>query len=172
MDYPEEWNELPKHERRKRIRKLRREKEKRSELVSKVRSWVIITLVAVLLIGGIYLWQTNKEILPPTDPTGHIEDKPPAHIMDKPISYQIQKHMLEHADGNGPPGVIINYNCEDFDCEPDTIEKLKKIVESYPDNVYLAPYPRMSAKLVLTRHRRLEKLDKVDEEFIRSFIEN
>ncbi len=84
----------------------------------------------------------------------------------------MQKHMLEHADGQGPPGVIINYNCEDFECEPDLIDKLKAIAQDYPEFVYLAPFPNMSAKIAITRRGAIEVLDEFDEERIRRFIEN
>jgi hypothetical protein len=40
-----------------------------------------------------------------------------------------QKHMLEHADGSGRPGVIINYNCAKFRCQDGmTVTKLGKIL--------------------------------------------
>ena len=47
--------------------------------------------------------------------------------------------LAQHADGRGPPGVIIHYNCDDYDCEPDLIQKLTKIVRDHRANVYLAP---------------------------------
>ncbi len=31
--------------------------------------------------------------------------------------------MLEHADGSDSPGVIINYNCDDFKCDNNLITK-------------------------------------------------
>ena len=86
------------------------------------------------------------------------------------MDIRIQKHMLEHADGSGPPGVVINYNCQDFSCEADLIDKLAEFVKEYPAYVYLAPFSMMSAKIVLTRLGEMEILDEFDEDKIRSFI--
>ncbi|MCZ6615404.1 MAG: hypothetical protein O6920_06465 [Chloroflexi bacterium] len=44
------------------------------------------------------------------------------------------------------------------------------IVESYPPQVYLAPYPGMDAKIALAAPGRLEVLDNFDEQRIREFI--
>lgn len=51
MDYPEEWNELPKHERKKKLKTLRREQEKKAKLLKKTRNW---SLVVIILIAGIF----------------------------------------------------------------------------------------------------------------------
>jgi hypothetical protein len=51
MNYPEEWNELPKHERKKKIIAFRHEREKKAEFIKKIRNWV---LVIVIIIAGVY----------------------------------------------------------------------------------------------------------------------
>ena len=51
MDYPEEWNELPKHERKKKLKALRRDREKKTELIKKIRNW---GLVIVILVVGVF----------------------------------------------------------------------------------------------------------------------
>lgn len=51
MDYPEEWNELPKHERKKKLKVLRRERERKTELIKKIRNW---SLVAVVVVAGVF----------------------------------------------------------------------------------------------------------------------
>ena len=78
--------------------------------------------------------------------------------------------MLEHADGVGPPGVIIQYNCDDFACEPGMITRLQEIVSARPSNVYLAPFPTMDAKIALAAPGRLVTLDEFDEPRITRFI--
>ncbi len=90
----------------------------------------------------------------------------------EPMSLPVQKHMLEHADGGGRPGVIINYNCDDFPCEADVVDRLTEIAQEYPSHVYLAPFPDMDAKITLTHVGKLETLDAIDEARIRAFIEN
>ena len=67
MEYPEEWNSLPKRERKKKIRDLKAQGVTKSTLINKIRNWGIVLIVGVPLIGGIYYWSTNREILPPTD---------------------------------------------------------------------------------------------------------
>lgn len=59
MDYPEEWNELPKHERKKKLKELRREQERKSGLVKKVRNWGIV--IFVLVVGIVGFTQLTKK---------------------------------------------------------------------------------------------------------------
>lgn len=77
--------------------------------------------------------------------------------------------MLEHSDGKEKPGIIIQYNCDDFDCEPDLIQKLAALAEQYPDNVYLAPN-KYDGKIILTKLGKMEILDAFDEQKIKDFI--
>src|SRR3989344_67064 len=172
MEYPEEWNSLPKRERKKKIRDLKAQGVTKSTLINKIRNWGIVLIVAVLLIGGIYYWSTNREVLPPTDMAGHIEQNPRSHVMDEPMSLSVQKHMLEHSDGKGQPGVIINYNCDDFECESSLKEKLTEIANKYPEFVYVAPYPAMSKKIAITRMRKIQTFDNLDTNALISFIED
>ncbi|MBI4225555.1 hypothetical protein HY612_00405 [Candidatus Roizmanbacteria bacterium] len=81
----------------------------------------------------------------------------------------IQKHMLEHADGKGKPGVVIQYNCKKYSCEKDLIGKLKNLVKKYPDSVYLAP-GNYDGKIILTKLGEREILAKYDEKKISEFI--
>ena len=52
MSYPEEWNRLPKHERKKKIKELQRERKQRIELVKKIRKWGVILAFLILLVLG------------------------------------------------------------------------------------------------------------------------
>ena len=62
MDYPEEWNNLPKHERRKKLKQLRREREQRDELVKKIRNWSLVTALSVVaVIGYVQLSKKSPE---------------------------------------------------------------------------------------------------------------
>lgn len=171
MEYPEEWNSLPKREHKKRIRELKKEQESKANLIRKARNWAIgLVIISALVVGG-YFWWTNREVLPPTDISGHIEQSPSAHILDEPMPIQIQKHMLEHADGNGPPGVVINYNCEDFECEANLLKELAEIANQYPEFVYVAPYRKMTKKLAITRYQKIETFDSFNREALVRFIE-
>ncbi|HEY65677.1 MAG TPA: DUF3105 domain-containing protein [Caldilineae bacterium] len=165
---------LSKRERKrlaKERRRARRRREARIRVAKKVGGLAALLLTVFALGIGGYRWVAGVKVYPPTDITGHDETVPPSHILSEPMPLAMQKHMLEHADGRGQPGVIINYNCEDFPCEPDLVERLAEIVRAYPDFVYLAPFPGMDARIALTRRGRLQVLDEVDEERIRAFIE-
>ena len=71
-----------------------------------------------------------------------------------------------HSVGN----MMVQYNCDGYECEPDTVDKLIEIVQSYPPNVYLAPYPGMDAMIALTSPGRRLILDSLEENRIRTFL--
>ena len=66
--------------------------------------------------------------------------------------------------------MLVQYNCVDYQCEPDLVATLTKIVGSYQPTVYLAPYPQMDAKIALAAPGRLLTLENLDEQRIRKFI--
>jgi len=115
-------------------------------------------------------WLGTRKVLPPTTMANHVELSPRAHILTEPMPVEIQKHMLEHADGNGPPGVIIHYNCKKFPCPADLVSNLTRVAEAYPKFVYLAPNPTMDARIALTRLGEILVLDQDDPDKIRGFI--
>ena len=125
--------------------------------------------LAVLLAVGAVWWFERGPSLPPTSMEGHVEALPPGHILTAPMAETIQRHMLEHADGKGAPGVIIQYNCDDFDCGPDLVRKLTELARDYRANVYLAP-SSYDGKIILTRLGRRQVLDGFDGPAIRRFI--
>lgn len=59
MDYPEEWNELPKHERKKKLKALRRERENKVKMIKKIRNWGLVIVALVVGIFG-YIQLTKK----------------------------------------------------------------------------------------------------------------
>ena len=136
----------------------------------KIKNYGIFIAILVLVVGGFYFLFSSVKTLPPTDMQGHIEENPSSHILKEPMPILIQKHMLEHSDGTGPQGIIINYNCDDFNCEPGLIEKLEEFALTYPANVYVAPFKDMDAKIVLTKQNGIDILDDYDEERINNFI--
>lgn len=167
----DDFDGLSKKEKRKKLKELRKMEEKRNFLLRYIQKWTTGLLVLALVFGGVYLMSRNRRILPPTDITGHIEQNPPAHVLDEPMPLAIQKHMLEHADGKGKPGVVINYNCKDFECEENLKEKLAEIADRYPEFVYIAPYPDMSVKIAVTKIGKIETFDEFDKEALIRFIE-
>lgn len=124
----------------------------------------------ISIIIGLVWYIMTRPNLPPIDMAGHIEVNPPSHIMDKEMDESIQKHMLEHADGKGKPGVIIQYNCKKFSCEKDFVKSLSNLVKKYPENVYLAP-GKYDGKVILTRLGKREILSSFNDKKIVAFIE-
>ena len=146
------------------------EKPKKSLPIKKIRNYSMLISAAVL-IGLFLIWGfSNIKTLPPTDMQGHIESNPPSHILKEQMPIAIQKHMLEHADGTGSPGIIINYNCKDYVCEEDLIKKLESFAVKY-DYVYVSPFKGMDAKIALTKLNKIEILEEYDNEKIKEFIE-
>ncbi len=138
----------------------------------KIKYWSIFVIILGFIIVGIILLATSAKTLPPISDQGHIEVSPSSHVLREPMDIKVQKHMLEHADGKGSPGIIINYNCIDFNCELNLIENLEAFAEKYSNNVYVAPFKNMDAKIVLTRLNKIEILESFDENKIEAFINN
>ena len=158
---------------RKRLKKQRKREERQQEH-SQEKMKKIITIAVIILIvgGGIFAlgwFFSTGASLPPTTMLNHSEQSPPAHILTVPIPDAIQRHMLEHADGGGRPGIIIQYNCEDFACEQDLVGNLTELVKRYPANVYLAPN-NYGGKIILTKVGRRQILEEFDQRTIEDFI--
>ena len=169
---PKEQYDLKKRE-KEQEKKKERTKEKINEAPKKIGRVIRNIVIAGVVIGGIGWFLTLAPNLPPTSGQDHSEDIPGAHILTTKMSDRIQRHMIEHADGGtsqgGVPGILIQYNCDDYDCAPDLIQKLTTLAEEYPENVYLAPN-FYDGKIILTKGGRREILDEFDEQIIRDFI--
>ena len=145
--------------RRARIRRLR-----------KGLRWGFLGLIATSGLGWLGYSVATARRLPPTSMTDHVEASPAGHILTEPMPLAIQKHMLEHADGGGPPGVIMQYNCQKFTCPATLVDALTRIAKDYPAFVYLAPNPTMDARIALTRLGRILVLEEFDADRIHRFI--
>ncbi len=166
-------NGLDMHNKAKHSTEVKKESKKvdRKKNYKKIRKWVIGLVILGLIIWGISaMLSGGLKTLPPTTDVGHIEANPDSHVLREPMPLAIQKHMLEHADGTGRPGVILNYNCIQFACEEGMIENLEAFAEKYPEFVYVAPFKDMDAKIVLTKLNTLEILEEYDEQKINNFI--
>jgi len=147
-------------------------KESKPLPMKKIRNWGIFIIIIVLLVWGVIALIPGGLTLPPTTMQGHTEQLPSSHVLKKPMPIEIQKHMLEHADGvdSAPPGIILSYNCDDFDCEPGMIENLEAFATEYPANVYVAPFKNLEVKIALTRLNKIQVLDEYNEQVIDNFI--
>jgi hypothetical protein len=98
---------------------------------------------------------------PPTSGP-HMPYVAPWGIHTEPITKELQVHNIE--DG----GVVVQYNCPSG-C-PDLVAKLKAIVERYPEQVVLAPYPGMKTRIALTAWTRIDAFDDFEEGRVVRFI--
>ena len=160
---------------RRQASKSRRDEQSRKALAGNFRATLIKigagggVLAAVAVVVVFYLG--SRDILPPTGfGPNHSESLPPQQINTVPIPRPIQEHVMEHIGDGNPPGVLVQYNCQDYTCAPDLVQQLTDIVRSYPPSVFLAPYPGMDAKIALAAPGELEVLDKVDADTINKFI--
>ena len=114
--------------------------------------------VVGLAVGGIVLFMTTSSTfgkeLPPTGVTSaHSESFPPAQINFRPIPRLVQEHVMERNAGHERGSMLVQYNCIDYQCQPDLEERLIEIVQAYPAYVFLAPYPTMDAMIALWQLR-------------------
>ncbi len=166
-------------EKRSRIAKRAARTKKRADRVRgearptprQTRKFSLMAAGAVALVAGAtWAFLALTPHLPPTETAGHTEDLPPGHILSAHMPEPIQRHMLEHADGTGPPGVMVQYNCEDYACEPGLVEKLEDLARRYRTYVYVAPSD-YDGKITLTKLGELEILEGFDKRRIERFIE-
>ena len=62
MDYPQEWNQLPKHQRKKKLKELRRGQERKTNLIKKTRNLgLIIVILVAVAVGFIQLTKKSPE---------------------------------------------------------------------------------------------------------------
>ncbi|MFA4845485.1 MAG: hypothetical protein WC654_02920 [Patescibacteria group bacterium] len=172
----DEQHEAPSLTKRERREKRKQEHANLSLQDQRTKTYKTVaktSLVIIAMLVGLYAlvqFIKNAPVLPPTSTQGHIEEMPSSHMVNDPIPDNIQRHMLEHADGKGKPGVLIQYNCVDYSCPDDLVERLSAIVLEYPDHVYLAPNT-YSGMIILTKLGSYKILDELDESAIRAFIE-
>jgi len=156
----------------------RRPRVRRTALVAStlVAAAVVATWLAYQasadLPGTVVPDQGNLHIATETSPHEPYNSEPPTSgphvpyiapwgIHTRPIPRELQVHNLE--DG----GVLLQYSCE---CAAD-VERLQAIVERYPRQVILAPFPDMKARIALTAWARLDTMEAVDDARIVRFIE-
>ena len=169
-----EVDKKARYERRQGAKDRRKKDSRRARRGNLGRTLLIAAggLVAFAVVFGAFLvFVSFQKELPPTSfSPAHSEELPPRQINTEPIPRLIQEHVMERNSSHPAGRMLVQYNCEQYDCEPGLVDNLVEIVESYPSEVYLAPYPGMDAKIALAAPGRLETLDTFDEQRIRGFI--
>ena len=162
------------YDRRKKAQ-ARRSGDSRRDKLRNLRRTIILGaggLAAVAAVIGVFLLVgINQKTLPPTSfGPNHSESLPPQQINLSPIPRLIQEHVMERNRTHPQGQMLVQYNCLDYYCAPDMVEKLTEIVQAFPRTVYLAPYPGMDANIALAAPGRLLTLDSLDVERVREFI--
>lgn len=78
------------------------------------------------------------------------------------IADEVQVHTLEHG------AVGVQYAP---DLDPEQIERIEAIVSDYDTHTFSAPYEGMESPIAVTSWGRMMRLDEVDEEAIRAYID-
>ncbi|GEM_PF-2144534 len=149
---------------RKQIRQIERERA----VWSRRLKWGGAVVLLIVIVSFFIYLRLSQPKLPPVDIAGHIEVYPESRLSDKKIPVAVQKHILEHSQA-GIPGVVLQYNCLDYQCRKGFKDVLKRLVERYP-HLYTAPSD-YDAKIVITVFGRQKILDSFDENKITAFIE-
>jgi len=135
----------------------------------KIRNYAIVIAVLLLLVWGFYA-MGNRKVLPPKTMEGHIEVHPGDQISLNPLDPRIHKHILEHVGEEGSrAGIVVNYDCKNYECDPDLIEKLENLTEGN-NFVFVGPFKNMKAKIVLTKLNQQITLDEYNDVSINNFI--
>ena len=160
-----------KRQRRKERNRERTSARSRSIRIARFKLFGTIFIVAGALIGFFVFSLVTSKTLPPTSfGPGHSEFLPPQQVNLRPIPPSIQEHVMERNATHPPGQMLVQYNCEDYDCDIGLARTLEDIVIRFPPTVYLAPYPGMDAMIALAAPGRLEILDDLDEDRILAFI--
>ncbi|OGF99653.1 hypothetical protein A2153_03815 [Candidatus Gottesmanbacteria bacterium RBG_16_38_7b] len=191
MEHPEHWHDLPKKERKKLKREFYRHQMDKQLRLENIKKYAIFAAISLtVLFGGYWFVKEtskpkpgefvpslgNKHIQNITDPHEPYNSNPPTSgthvggkaqwgVSDSPIPDELQLHNLE--DG----GVMVQYNCapEKDDCQR-LISDLAKIANKYPEEVTLAPYPKLDTRIALTAWTRIDKFNDFNSERIEKFI--
>ena len=166
------------YQRRQSVGQRRRQESRMARLRNLRRRLLMaaggIAVVSLAIVGLVLFMTTRstfgKELPPTSFSPAHLESFPPQQINDRPIPRLIQEHVMERNAGHPRGSMLVQYNCVDYQCEPGLAERLTEIVLTFPQNVYLAPYPTMDAKIALAAPGRLLTLEVLDENRIRKFI--
>ena len=96
-------------------------------------------LAAVAGVIGIFvlIGITQKELPPTNFGPGHSESLPPEQINISPIPRPVQEHVMERNRTHRRVRMLVQYNCLDYECLPDMVERLTEIVRTYPPHTIL-----------------------------------
>jgi len=198
MDYPDEWNQLPKHERKKKLKELRREHEQKSDKIKKIRNWGLIAVVLLVgVFGFIQLTKKSPEQIEfekqvqavslegkveefPIEGRDHVsagtsveyKTNPPtsgSHLGEAENWGVYEKELDDKAAVHGLEHGGIWISYKDIDDETKKI--LEGIGKSNPQSVIVSPRPTNDSKIAIASWGRTMKLESVDKTLIQKYID-
>jgi len=198
IDYPEEWNQLPRHERRKKVRELRRQKEKQGRSLGKVRNIALpITVVIALVIGYIFLTKKSPEKIEFEQKVatisleGKVQEFPiegRTHVsLRTPVTYKTNPPTSGDHFAKAESWGVNNQEIEDKaavhglehggiwisykDLDEESIKILGEIGRENSGSVIVSPRSGNDAKVSVASWGRLMKLDAVDKALVQKYID-
>jgi hypothetical protein len=189
MNYPKEWDELPANERKKKIKKFKKEEvrfsEQRRKKKYKILSVSAVSIIIALIIYTIVLavikdtraieglseynvpeWKHVSTFVeyPQSPPVGG--DHHPnwvscnGDVYDKELDQERAVHALEHG------AVWITY--KEGEVSQEGIESLTKMVKNY---TFMSPYSKQNSPIVLTAWGVQLELDDAEDPRVDYFID-
>lgn len=198
MDYPEEWNQLPRHERRKKIKELRKQKEGQAGKIKKIRN-ITLAIVAVVALAMFYKLATKKsperaefeQRVQTVSLEGKVQEFPiegREHISRAtPVTYNTNPptsgdHFAE-AESWGVYGKEIEdkaavHSLEHGgiwisykDVDEETVKALNELGRENPQSVVVSPRAGNDTPIAVVSWGRMMKLDKLDKTLIQKYID-
>ncbi|PIY79961.1 MAG: hypothetical protein COY80_05390 [Candidatus Pacebacteria bacterium CG_4_10_14_0_8_um_filter_42_14] len=199
IDYPDEWNQLPRHERRKKIKELRRGQGRKSSLTKKVRNWTLALAALVLaIVGIIQLTKKSPEQIAfeqqveAVSLDGKVEDSEIEGSNHVPSSTEVEyktnpptsgDHLAE-AKGWG----VYNKEIDDKagvhglehggiwitykNIDDETKQILEEIGKSNSQSVIVSPREANDDKIVVASWGKMMKLESIDKAAIQKYIDS
>lgn len=198
IDYPEEWNELPKRERKQKIRGLKKQNQKKADSVRKIRNISIAVVLVVIAFGALAL-STKKS----PEEAAFIEEVREVSLEGRVEEFEIegQEHVsprtdveyktnpptsgshLAQAENWGVYGSEIDNKAAVHglehggvwisykDVEDDAKTILEDIGRSNPLSTIVSPRSGNDDKIVVASWGRMMKLEVVDKALIQKYID-
>jgi hypothetical protein len=190
MNYPEEWDELPKHERRKKIKRLKKQREEKRARVNKLRNIVVVVVLVGVGVFG-YRWARQKT-------AEEVERE--ARIEAVSLEGRVEEFTIE-GTAHIAPGQTTNYNTNPptsgshyaqpanwafydrelkdeqlvhnlehggiwisyKDLDEQGLERLKTIAKNNPDSVIVTERQKNDNPIVVASWGKMMRLIEVDE---------
>lgn len=198
MNYPKEWNQLPKHERKKKIKILKKRQQKKNTFLKKLKNYSITIVILFALFVG-YKQLTNKtpeEIVFeqkikiaslddkveefPIEGRDHIaieveveyQTNPPTsggHLSEAEKWGVYHKEINDKAAVHGLEHGGVWISYKNIDDV--IVEKLEQIGKNNSQSVIVSPRKKNDDNIVITSWGKMMRLESIDEALIQKYID-